>query len=166
MRIVLKATTALLDEIRRDLRRPHPFAAERVGFVTARCTRSNQALISIASRYMPVPDNGYVPDPGVGAMMNQATILTAMQAAYTGNVSIIHVHMHDHGGRPSLSTTDRRESAKFMLSFVNVRPEYPHFAVVLSEDSLTGLCWLPGRKTPVAIDRFDIVGPHLQKIQS
>src|SRR5574341_1691005 len=65
MKVVLKITSALLHQVRDDLRRPHPFASERVGFLTARCTRSGQGIVVLAAGYLAVPDNGYVPDETV-----------------------------------------------------------------------------------------------------
>jgi hypothetical protein len=164
MKAHLKIAADLLEKVRRDLLRPHPFAAERVGFLAARCTRSHKAIIMIPTAYYPVPDEGYVPDASVGAMMNEQTILSAMQLAYAEKVSIIHVHLHAHNGRPGQSATDRRESAKFVPAFANVRPEYPHAAVILSYDSMSGYCWLPGGRKPVPISTFTLVGPHVRKI--
>lgn len=165
MKIIFKITENMLNEARRDLRRPHPFAEERIGFFTARCTRTAKGLLILASKYIDIPDNGYLHDDSVGAMMNQATILTAMQAAYSDKVGIIHVHLHEHHGRPSLSRTDWRESEKFMPSFINVRPEYPHSALVLSADSMNGICWLPKCATPCPIDKFVVVGARYERIR-
>jgi hypothetical protein len=164
MKIALRIRADILDAARTDLRRPHPFAAERVGFLIARPARSAKGLILLVSRYDSVPDDGYTLDLSVGAMMNETTILGAMQKAYTEKVSILHVHSHGFFGRPSFSRTDLRESARFVQSFVNVRPEYPHGAMVLSDDSATGRCWLPGGKKPSSIDTFAIVGKNLRKI--
>jgi hypothetical protein len=166
MKIVLRIRADVLDAARADLRRPHPFAAERIGFFIARPARSAKGLILLVSRYDSVSDDGYARDLRVGAMMNEMTILGAMQMAYTEKVSIIHVHSHGFFGTPSFSRTDLRESARFVQSFVNVRPEYPHGAVVLSDDSAVGRCWLPGGKKPSAIDTFIIVGKSLQKTPS
>jgi hypothetical protein len=164
MKIALKLRSDLLDEILRDLRRPHPFAAERVGLIVARPTRSKSGIILLASRYVVVPDDGYAEDYSAGAVMNEKTIFGAMQIGYAENVSVIHVHLHEHTGRPGFSSIDRRESAKFVPAFLGARPEYPHAAVVLSSDSFVGLCWLTGKKKPQPISRFVVVGRHLRKV--
>lgn len=166
MKIVLRIGADVLDAARTDLRRPHPFAAERVGFFIAHPARSTKGVILVVSRYDSVPDDGYAHDLSVGAMMNETTILNAMQKAYAEKVSVIHVHSHGFFGRPSFSRTDLRENARFVQSFINVRPEYPHGAVVLSDDSAMGRCWLPGNKKPTPIDAFIIVGKSLRKIRS
>lgn len=164
VKITLKLRSDLLEEILEDLRRSHPFAAERVGFIVARPTRSKSGIILLASRYIVVPDDGYVEDHSAGAVMNEKTIFGAMQIGYAENVSVIHLHLHDHAGQPGFSSTDRRESAKFVPAFLGARPEYPHAAVVLSKDRFIGLCWLKGKKKPQSISQFVVVGPHLRKL--
>jgi hypothetical protein len=163
MKIAFKLRADLLDAIRADLRRPHPFAAERVGFIIARPTRSKFGVILLASRYVPVPDDGYAENYSAAAVMNEKTIFGAMQLGYAENVSVIHVHLHDHAGPPGFSGIDRRESARFVPAFLGARPEYPHAAVVLSADSLVGLCWIRGYKKPRPISQFVVVGSHLRK---
>jgi len=164
MKITLKLSGELLAVILADLRRPHPFAAERVGFIAARPTRSKNGIILLASRYVVVPDDGYAEDSSAGAVMNEKTIFGAMQMGYAKNVSVIHVHLHEGCGRPGFSGIDRRESARFVPAFLGAQPEYPHAAVVLSSDSFVGLCWLRGKKKPLPISRFVVVGGHLRNI--
>ncbi len=163
MKITLKLPSVMHIEILEDLRRPHRFAAERVGFIVARPTRSKSGVILLASRYVDVPDDGYAEDFSAGAVMNEKTIFGAMQIAYSENSSVIHVHLHEGRGRPGFSSIDQRESAKFVPAFLKARPEYPHAAVVLSRDSFVGLCWLTSKKKPLPISQFVIVGPHLRK---
>ena len=164
MKVTLKLPADMHDEILKDLRREHPFAAERVGFIVARPTRSKTGIILIASRYVVVPDDGYAEDYSAGAVMNEKTIFGAMQIGYAENASVIHVHLHDGKGRPGFSGIDRRESAKFVPAFLGARPEYPHAAVILSSDSFVGLCWLKGKRKPLPMSRFVVVGRHLRKV--
>ena len=96
--------------------------------------------------------------------MNHQTILNAMQIAYSEKVSIFHVHTHGNKGVPRFSSIDLRENAKFVPAFRNVRREYPHGAIVLSDTDLIGLCWPPGQEAPSRIDQFILVGSHLEKI--
>lgn len=164
MKIALKIRAEIVDEIYRDLRRPHPFAAERVGFIVARPTRSKTGIILIATRYVAVPNDGYADDQSAAAVMNEITIFSAMQIGYSENVTVIHVHLHDWPGEPAFSGIDLRETARFVPAFVNARPEYPQAALVLSSDSFVGLCWLHGRKKPLPISKFVVVGAGLRKV--
>ena len=45
MKVCFKITTVLLTAIRSDLRRPHPFAHERVGFISAGLTAVGDGLL-------------------------------------------------------------------------------------------------------------------------
>ena len=163
MSAVLRIRRDLGDCIRADLRRPHPFAAERVGFMSASCARlASGGVVILAIGYHPVEDGDYLDDPSVGAMMGSAAIRKALQIAYLGKLSMIHVHMHDHPGTPGFSGIDLRESAKFMPDFFHVAPKLPHCAVVLSADSATGLCWRPGRAKPTYLDAIAETGAPMR----
>ena len=145
MTIIFRATSMLLADVRGDLHRPHPFAAERVGFLVCRAGRlPDYGLVLLAAGYDPVADEDYIADPSVGAMMGPTAIRKALQRAYNGgaeDLSIFHVHMHGHRGRTGFSDVDDRESRKFVPDFFNVAPAMPHGAVVLSLDQAVGLCW-------------------------
>jgi hypothetical protein len=166
MSVVFKIGSDLVDVVREDLLKPHPFAAERVGFLSCRPGRLNaNGLILLAHGYHSVADCDYVNDPTVGAMMGSAAIRKAMQVALSSDAGMFHVHVHGHSGRPSPSRTDLHETARFVPDFWNVRPRMPHGAVILSEDSLSGRCWRPGVKQPVVITEFCVVGPRLSWIK-
>ena len=165
MMIHFKITLALIDLIRRDLDRPHAFAAERVGFVSCRVGGLVPGgLIVLAHSYHPVEDADYLRDWTVGAMMGPAAIRKAMQRAYNEPVGMFHVHMHDHRGSPWFSQVDLAENNKFVPDFWNARPEMPHGALVLSRDSIAGLCWNPPTKRRQTIDKFTIVGAPLVNV--
>jgi hypothetical protein len=78
MKIVFRIERKLLDRVRADLRRPHPFAHERVGFISAKVgALPADGLTIIAVDYHPVDDDHYLKDPRVGAMMGSAAISNA-----------------------------------------------------------------------------------------
>jgi hypothetical protein len=56
MKVALKITGSLLDLVRRDLARPHFFAHERVGFLTAGAAAVPRGLMLVVRGYMPVAD--------------------------------------------------------------------------------------------------------------
>lgn len=163
--VIFRARSDLLAAVRKDLHRPHPFAAERVGFLTCRAGRlAGGGLVVLATGYDPVADEHYIDDPSVGAMMGPAAIRAALQRAYNGgaeDLSIFHVHMHAHPGRTGFSEVDDRESRKFVPDFFNVAPAMPHGAIVLSLDQGMGQCWPAPGAPPVPIDRFASVGAPL-----
>lgn len=160
MKIIFRATDRFLDDVRHDLARPHPFAAERVGFISARAAATPETLLLLAADYHPLADDEYVDDPSVGAMMGQEAIRKALDLALMQPVGVIHVHMHEHHGRPHFSRVDVREQVKFVPDFFKVRREMPHGAIVLSLDRANGRIWLD-RDTVINISEFDVVGRRL-----
>lgn len=160
MKAIFRATDNFLHDIRRDLARRHPFAAERVGFISIRAASARHTLVLLPEGYHPVADDDYIDDPTVGAMMAQEAIRKALDVALLQPVGMFHVHLHEHRGRPAFSHVDRREQLKFMPDFFKVRHEIPHGAIVLSHDRAIGRLWLDP-ETIVGISEFITVGPRL-----
>ncbi|WP_244103922.1 hypothetical protein [Burkholderia ambifaria] len=133
----------LLKQIHEDLHRRHPFAAERVGFITCRSSRISDAWQLTAMHYEAVADSEYIDDPTVGASVSGAAFRRLMMRAHAEPLSVFHVHRHDHRGTPNFSSVDRRENARFVPDFLIVRPELPHGAVVLSYDDARAHVWDP-----------------------
>jgi len=157
-----KIRTDLLADIRSDLARPHSFAFERVGWISAGVSRIGEGtLMLLAHSYHPVADDDYINDRSVGAMMGSAAIRAALERSYKGRTAALHVHAHEHEGKPGFSGTDNRENAKFVPDFFNVAPHVPHGAVLLSHDNMTGNIWLSRVNAPMPITRFTAVGAPL-----
>jgi len=167
MNIQFKITRDLVNQVRADLKRPHPYAAERVGFISCRVgALPAGGVVVLAHDYLPVPDEDYIQDDTVGAMMGPAAIRMAMQYAHKQSAGMFHVHMHDHRGAPWFSQIDLSEYAKFVPDFWNVRPEMPHGALVLSLDSVAGACLIQTTRKMVRISNITIVGAPLLKIMA
>lgn len=158
MNIHFKITRALLAGIRADLRRPHGFAYERVGFIAAGLAAAHDDLMILAREYRPVLDEDYLRDSSVGAMMSAEAIRRARQWAMNDRAALFHVHTHGGRGVPEFSGIDQRENAKFIPNFVSIAPHAVHGAIVLSDTAAFGQVWL-GRDAPRSfIDRFIEVG--------
>lgn len=162
MKIRFKVTSALLTTIRIDLRRPHPFAHERVGFIAAGLAAAHDELLILAREYRPVRDDEYLPDPSVGAMMSAAAIRRARQWAMDDRVAIFHVHTHGGQGIPGFSGIDIRENGKFVPNFVSVAPHSVHGAIVLSDKSAFGQVWIDRTSPQPFIAKFSEVGMPLR----
>jgi hypothetical protein len=159
-----KITRQLRGEVLQHLARRHPFAAERVGFISCRPTSSPSGLVILGVAFHTVADEDYLPDRRVGAMMGPAAIRKALEFAYNNQSSMFHVHMHDHDGEPRFSGTDLRETAKFVPNFFHVQPTLPHGALVLSRDSTIARCWVSADRQPVWMTKITIVGSPLSFI--
>jgi hypothetical protein len=158
MNLHFKITAGLLDGILADLRRPHPFAAERAGFIGCKASACRDGTLLLAHTYLPLPDDWYVDDPRFGCVFSADAMRAAMQFALTEDASLFHVHLHDYRGAPWFSRPDLRESSKFVPDFWNVKPELPHGALVLSPDGAAGLCWYPRQKNPLRIRKITALG--------
>lgn len=165
MNIIFRAQASFIKQVRADLRRPHPFAAERVGFMTMRAAAAGDAVLLLPQDYHPVADEDYVRDPSVGAMLGQEALRKALEIALLSKVGIVHVHMHDFPGHLWFSRTDLREQLKFMPDFFKVCRKMPHAAVVLGPTVAAGRVWL----APDAIERiaeFNFIGPRIEVFHS
>ena len=150
----LKISGTLLDHLRRDLARPHRFAHERVGFLTAGAASAPDGLILLVRGYLPVADEDYEPAPGVGAWIGSAAMRKAVQAAYRPPSCLLHVHSHGGRGLPGFSNVDIESANAFVPGFFQSCPKMPHGLLVLSNDSATSILWVDPNASSVAIDRF------------
>ena len=159
MKISFRLTSILADSIRHDLRRPHPFAFERVGFITGRFGKSASGrLLVLGYEYHPVADEDYVEDHRFGALLGAEGFRKIFQIAFNQDVGVFHVHMHEHNGKPRFSGIDIREMARYVPDFFNARPTVSHGALVLSLNSISGSCWLSKKSKGVPISEFTVVG--------
>ncbi len=165
MNIIFRAQASFIKRVRADLRRPHAFAAERVGFITMRAAASGSALLLLPQDYHPVADADYVRDSSVGAMLGQEALRKALEIALLNKVGIIHVHMHDWPGHLWFSKTDLREQLKFMPDFFKVRRKMAHAAVVLGPAAAAGRVWLAPDKIE-RVTEFNLIGPRVEVFHS
>jgi hypothetical protein len=164
MKLTFKITTALLQEIRRDLHRPHAFACERVGFISAGLSlAAGDTVLALARAYQPVADDDYLPDCTVGALIGADAIRKALQWSITKGNAVFHVHSHGGMGKPDFSTIDRREHSKFLLDFLKVTPQLAHGALVLSNDSASGVAVFDRSKPCVAVNNFLEIGVPIRR---
>lgn len=165
MKISVKLTRNMLDGIRQDLERPHPFAFERVGFITTGATYLPGGNVLLLGRqYQPVADDDYVRSDEVGAMIGPQAMRRAMEWAYKHRSGLLHVHTHGGTGRPMFSVTDRRSAFEFVTGFFNALPRIPQGILVLSNDSAAGLIWTGKNAQPVNVHQFTQVGVPLRPI--
>lgn len=154
MRVAVKITSALLDLVRRDLVRPHAFAHERVGFLTAGAAAVSGGLMLLVREYISVADEDYEFAPKVGARIGSNAMRKAVQVAYRPASALLHVHTHGGRGLPGFSGVDLESGNEFVPGFFQSSPKMPHGLLVLSDNGATGLLWLESGKPSVSIDRF------------
>jgi hypothetical protein len=157
----LRFPRRLYQQIEADLCRPHAYAHERVGFVFARTgTLLQKKGAVLAVDYLPIPDEMYVrsEDRAVGAAITADAIRLAMQRVYTDKLNAYHIHWHTHRGMPRFSTMDRQDLPPIVEAFGHAHPSGIHGALLLSNNTICGVSWLPDNPFPLPIERIVIVG--------
>lgn len=165
MKMTLKITGTLLDGVRDDIARAHPYAYERVGFLTAgACYEADGSLLMLANGYVSVEDQDYEDNPLVGAAIGRAAFRKVLQIAHRSRSSVLHVHSHGRKGLPSFSKIDFASGVQFVPSFFSVISAMPHGMVVLSDTHATGLVWTQASAAPTYLSRIERVGASLKTI--
>lgn len=163
--MLVKMNGALHSEILNDLSRPHPFAAERIGFAVARMGKAHGGVpLLLLARYHPIPDHEYVKDNNVGARIGCEAIRWAMQAAYYGRAAregIFHIHLHGHCGETGMSGTDKREIPKMIQAVQSVGRNTVHGIIILSRDHGSAWLCLPGQEEGMRAESVSVIGAPL-----
>ncbi len=160
MNAKVRLTRKLLDEVRADLSRPHPFAAERVGFLFGKLAVADSPLV-LMTGYEPVADDRYIDDPGSGARIDTHAIRGAMQGVLDRGQGGFHVHMHHWPGQPVLSRMDAEEIPPIVTGLRRVGPAHAHGIVLLHSEECAAWVWLPGNNEAVEAESVSVVGHPL-----
>lgn len=155
----IRLPRTLVEEMKADLRRPHSFAAERVGFLSV-ATGGGEGgeLLVLGLEYRPVDEEHYVEDDGVGVKIGVGAIRAAVDRVRLARRGLFHVHLHDHRDLPRFGSTDRRDQPRLVESLRRVGKGLSHGMLVLSDDRASAWIWLPGGSLPVRPRSITIVG--------
>lgn len=167
MKLHFKVPRSLVLQIRADLCRPHPFAHERVGFMTIGASSvPDRELILLARGYQPVEDADYEPDRACGARISGTAFRKGLQRAYRARSGLVHVHAHGGSGIPHFSGVDLQSGGEFVPGFFEAIPSMPHGMIVLSNDRAAGLFWFGKRVRPLAVTSFAFVGAPITRFET
>lgn len=166
MRTRLKIPRDLISSMKADLRRPHEFAHERVGFMVAGAASIDRDEIMLMARdYAPVADSDYVLNKQVGAMIGSDAMRKGVQLAYRDRSSLFHVHMHWGRGMPAFSVVDLKSGREFVPGFSVTVGRMPHGMMVINEDAATAMIWLDPKHGGTLVDEIVFVGAPYQKTE-
>jgi hypothetical protein len=158
LKVHVKMPGPLYEKVLADLKRPHNFAGERVGFLyTTHKIIGGQMIIWINS-YSTVTDDHYIYDRSVAARFSGAAIRDAMEQVITHKSGSIFVHLHDHKGVPAPSETDKQGIPGVVQSLVNANPTAPHGYLILSKNSFFVRLQLPGGSLVTAPECISVTG--------
>jgi hypothetical protein len=154
----LKIPRSLFEAALWDLHREHPFAFERVGFFSTRCSMTKDTLLVLCVEYDSVSDHYYVRDDSVGVRIGSEAITAAMSRSASRGVGQVHVHSHGGHGLPYPSTDDYRELPPLACSLRNVDAKQAQGWAILSNDSVAPFINCPGSRDEVARLPVSIIG--------
>ena len=161
--IIIRIPDRIHKQMLSDLRRSHPFAYERVGFLFTKTNQINPAIVVITCyEYQPVEDQHYIRDNSVGAKINSTAIRSAMQRILDESCGCFHVHLHDHSGRTSPSRTDQSSLPPVVQSFSNVNGDQSHGILILSNDSLYASVQYKNEKQFILPQLVSIIGSPMK----
>jgi hypothetical protein len=159
MKVELRIPGQIYADALADLMRPHPFAAERVGFFSTAVGRlGDDGMIVLVTSYSVVGDQDYIDDPGAGARIGADAIRAVLQRILDHDCGQLHVHLHCHSGLPRPSRMDEREMPPLARSMGKVGLGHAHGAVILSRDRAWANVWAPGNVRPVLASKVTVVG--------
>ncbi len=134
MQTIVKIPRTIFEQALLDLQRPHPFAFERVGFFSTKCTATSSLVLVHCIDYHTIADEDYVKDDSIGARIGPNAITAAMTRSAVNRVGQIHVHAHlETPGLPGPSLIDRYELPPLARSLANANPEAAHGWMILSD---------------------------------
>ncbi len=166
MKIHVKILRSTYDLMRSDLLKPHPFAYERIGFLSAKTgNKSRKILLVLLTEYHTVSDHNYIEDENSGARINSTAIREVMQRILDTRNGAFHVHVHAHNGIPHLGKMDRTEIPPLIQSFRTVGSEASHGILLLSNNSCYCKVWAPNSTIPTDASKFSIIGYPLEIIE-
>lgn len=138
MNPLIKIPRSLLGTAMSDLERPHPFAWERLGFLSCHQIASPLRPILLCHDYHPIPDDQYLEDYRCGARIGEAAIQAAMQRVLESGSSQIWIHTHGRRRSTAPSTTDCREGPNLVRCLSNVNRNLHHGWAVISDSEISG----------------------------
>lgn len=163
--IQIRLTRQLHDVVRTDLRRPHPFAAERVGFLFGQLDKSAGGPLVLLTAYEPVADERYVRDRHVGARIDGQAIRCVMQRVISRRECAFHTHWHEWPGTPRFSPTDHDELPRVVQGFRNAGPALAHGMFLFSNDECAAWVWTAGTTAPAVAGKISVVGFPFQSFE-
>jgi len=158
--IIIRIPNTMLNLIKNDLRRPHDFAFERIGFIGSRHkVLSTGTTIIFMTDYFPVPDNQYINDPDVGARINSTAIRESLQRIIDHKIGVFHTHYHTFSANsPEFSFTDMKDNPEIIKSFGYADKKQVHGMIVLGNSEMNALVKIPGESELRQVTRIIGVG--------
>lgn len=158
--IILRFSSDLEKQVRDDLERPHEFASERVGFISASHIKlSSGKYIIFLKEYFLVPDEFYINDPLVGARINSSAIHDALQRIIDTKKGSFHVHLHSFQKQnPEFSKTDLKDNPEIVKAFSFAGRDQIHGMIIFGAKGFNALVKVPGDTELIQVSKITSIG--------
>lgn len=162
-KVKIRISASLLERMMLDLKRPHKYAHERVGYSYSRSTKlSNGDWIICFFDYEAIKDSWYLKDSSVGAHINADAVNQSIQRSYTEQVGSFHTHLHDFSsGIPEWSCTDLDDLPKLPKNALRYSKQQPHGLLLLGSQGVNALVLLPDESELIKPELITVVGSPL-----
>jgi len=163
MNVNIRISQKLYDDALTDLRRPHPFACERIGFFSSSTVQldTNDFLIFLKD-FHSIQNEHYIDNPEVGACIGREAIQAAMQRSLKLNMGQIHAHIHEHAGRPHPSPDDLEGVPPITRSLSLTSPDQTSGYLILSRNSAWAELHIAGTGQIAEASKITVTGFPLQ----
>jgi len=163
MNVTIRISQKLYADALLDLRRPHPFAYERIGFFSSSTVQlDTENYLVFLTDFHSIPDEHYVENPEVGACIGTEAIRAAMQRSLKFNKGQLHTHIHGHAGRPRPSKDDLEGVPPITRSLSLTSPGQTSGYLILSQDSAWAELHLAKTGLTAEADKITVPGFPLQ----
>lgn len=138
---VLIISNHLLKKALDDLKHPHEFAFERIGFFICK----NQGDIIFADDWFSLEDKFYVESDRYGALIGEDGMQAIMQKAYSTQSCMFHFHLHEFQKRPIFSSVDLKSLQTEMIpSIYNFSKNCIHGGLIKGLKDFSGIYFMKG----------------------
>ncbi|MGC9451686.1 MAG: hypothetical protein ACP5I4_09590 [Oceanipulchritudo sp.] len=166
MNIHIRIPQSVFMEAWDNLTSRHPFAFERVGFLSSSLSAldENNYLV-LLKKFHPVPDPHYLEDESVGASISGEAIRAAMECGLRNKVGQIHAHIHDHFGQPTPSVIDAEGLPPLTKALATIVPSQASGFLIFSRDRACAEVQIPGQKGSIEATAITIVGFPIRRLK-
>lgn len=137
----------LFDSAVNDIKRPHEFAFERVGYFLGKHD-NNENKVMIDDWYT-FEDSMYEQNDEVGARIGSVGMKSLMVKALSTNKVFFQFHLHDFAEIPDFSFVDLKSLKEIVPALFSFSTAKLHGALVGNEEHITALIWPTKSEGPV-----------------
>jgi molybdopterin/thiamine biosynthesis adenylyltransferase len=141
---------------------------EHLAFILAEPTQTNDDLSLLGRELVLIPDEDLEnPTSWDSLILKLEPLLEVMNRANRTKCILVEAHSHpfskDHVEFSRVDLTGQQEMVSHLRE---VLPGSAYLALVLGQESVKGLCWLPNEQKPVALEEIRIIGSTITRVCS